>query len=61
MVKNDSEFLAFYDLMYCYIHDAPRFKQPKSSSIKATALKSRFIYPPFFSGGSSSDQLVYIE
>ena len=61
MVTNDGEFGAFHYLLSYYMPDAGRFKEPPSASIKATAMKSNFIYPPFFLGGSSVDQLVYTE
>ena len=60
-VKNHLEFLAFHNLLCCYIPDAPRYKQPKSTSIKATAMKSNFILPPFFWAGKPTDELNYNE
>jgi len=61
MVRNDLEFLAFYNLWFWYLPDAPRYQGRKASSIKATAVKSSFIHPPFFCGGNSADELVYVE
>lgn len=59
IVKNYLEFLAFHSLLRCYIPDSPRYKEQQSSSIKATAMKSNFILPPFFWAGESTDVLVY--
>jgi hypothetical protein len=61
MVKTDLEFLMFLNLLSCYIPDALRFKKGPASSMKATAVKSNFIYPPFFYGASSTNELVYTE
>ena len=60
-VKNRLEFLAFHNLLRCYIPDAPRYKEAKSSSIKADAIMSNFIHPPFFWAGKPTDELVYNE
>lgn len=60
-VQDGEKFLAFYTLLRWFHRDVLRYESEASSLLKASALKTNFILPAFFTGQDSSGDLEYYE